>query len=506
VRLVAAARNAWLAGDPRKATAMLHDARLRHAAPEAAHQRDLLVDEIELRSRAASVTLDALLESCDRLADAHRDLAVLALLRAGEAVCFSGEHVRYAEIAQRARQLRRRRETPRVELMLSHVDGFAAVFLGHFPDAIEPLRRVVRLGMSLRTVESLTAASSAALLLADIAGARTAAELAMQLARDDGDFCTSPLAHMMLTFAEFGLGRYSSAQQSATAGLEASRDARQDMYARDHLGLLAVLAAIHGEADECFLHLRELAVPPGTGRWSRPRALAQWALAAIDVQRGRSWAAVSRLTSLTSPDKQRGQTVIEILSTPWLVEAARTDDRPRAEAALALFDAWSSLSGNPVHHALSARCHALLAPRGSEADEWFERSLALHLSAEADFERARTELLYGQELRRTRRPKDARDHLHAALETFEQLGVASWANQARSELRGAGETVDASPAPAARALTAQQLQIARLVVDGATNREVAARLYLSTRTVDHHMRNIFTRLGIRSRVELAKLL
>lgn len=506
VRLVAAARNAWLAGDPRRATALLHDVRLRQAGAEAAHQRDLLVDEIELRSRAAAVTLDALLEGCDRLADAHRELAALALLRAGEAVCFSGEHTRYAEIAQRARQLRRRREAPRIELMLSHVDGFAAVFLGHFPDAIEPLRRVVRIGMALRTVESLTAASSAALLLADIAGARTAAELAMQLARDDGDFCTSPLAHMMLTFAEFGLGRYSSAQRSATAGLAASRDARQDMYARDHLGLLAVLAAIHGEADECFRHLRELAAPPGAGRWSRPRALAQWALAAIDVQRGRSWAAVSRLTSLTSPDKRLGQTVIEILSTPWLVEAARTDDRPRAAAALAVFDAWSALSGNPVHHALSARCHALLAPRGAAADEWFERSLALHLSAEADFERARTELLYGQELRRTRRPKDARDHLHSALETFEQLDVASWANQARAELRGAGETVDAAPAPAARALTAQQLQIARLVVDGATNREVAARLYLSTRTVDHHMRNIFTRLGIRSRVELAKLL
>jgi DNA-binding CsgD family transcriptional regulator len=205
-------------------------------------------------------------------------------------------------------------------------------------------------------------------------------------------------------------------------------------------------------------------------------------------------------------DKQRGHVVIEILSTPWLVEAARTEEPVRAQAALAVFDAWSTLSGNPVHHALSARCHALLAPRGSAADEWFERSLALHLSTEADFERARTSLLYGQELRRTRRPKDARDHLHSALETFEQLGVTAWADQARAELRGAGEPVDTSPAAAARVLTAQQLQIARLVVDGATNREVAARLYLSTRTVDHHMRNIFTRLGIRSRVELAKLL
>ena len=506
LRLVAAARNAWLAGDPRRATALLHDNRLRQADAEAADQRDLLVDEIELRSGATSATLDALLATSDRLAEPHRDLAVLALLRAGEAICFSGENDRYAEISQRARQLRRRREPARIDLMLSHVDGFAAVFLGHFAAAIEPLRRVVRLGLTLATAPTLTAASSSALLLADIAGARTAAAQAVQLARDEGDVCTPPLAHLMLTFAEFGLGRYGAAVQSAQAGLEAAHAAGQDTYARDHLGFLAVLAAIQGDAETCFRHLRELAVPPGTGRWSRPRALAQWALAAIDIQRGRSCAAVSRLTSLTTVDKRRGHVVIEILSTPWLVEAARAEDRQRAETALAAFDAWSAMSGNPVHHALSARCHALLAPRGTAADEWFERSLALHLSAEADFERARTELLYGQELRRTRRPKDARDHLHSALETFEQLGVASWANQARAELRGAGETVDASPAPAARVLTAQQLQIARLVVDGATNREVAARLYLSTRTVDHHMRNIFTRLGIRSRVELAKLL
>ena len=84
--------------------------------------------------------------------------------------------------------------------------------------------------------------------------------------------------------------------------------------------------------------------------------------------------------------------------------------------------------------------------------------------------------------------------------------VPAWIEQARAELRAAGE---ATAAPAVRAtdvLTAQQLQIARLVCDGATNREVAAQLFLSPRTVDHHMRNIFARLGIRSRIELSKAL
>ena len=99
----------------------------------------------------------------------------------------------------------------------------------------------------------------------------------------------------------------------------------------------------------------------------------------------------------------------------------------------------------------------------------------------------------------------ARDHLRSAMETFHLLDARPWAEQADGELRAAGEHVD-RPTPAAFPLTAQQERIARLVADGATNREVAARMYLSPRTVDHHLRNVFIRLGVRSRTELARLM
>jgi DNA-binding NarL/FixJ family response regulator len=95
--------------------------------------------------------------------------------------------------------------------------------------------------------------------------------------------------------------------------------------------------------------------------------------------------------------------------------------------------------------------------------------------------------------------------VRAALATFERLGCAVWAGQARAELHDASEVAPEPGAPVSSRLTAQQVQIARMVAAGATNREVAEQLYLSTRTVDHHMRNIFVRLGIRSRIELAKL-
>src|SRR5690606_9996601 len=102
-------------------------------------------------------------------------------------------------------------------------------------------------------------------------------------------------------------------------------------------------------------------------------------------------------------------------------------------------------------------------------------------------------------------PISARPHLRAAVEAFTRLEVPLLLQQAREQLRATGEALDAGdPAPTA-GLTPQQEQIARLVAEGATNREIAQRLYISPRTVEHHLRNIFRQLQIRSRVELARL-
>ena len=133
----------------------------------------------------------------------------------------------------------------------------------------------------------------------------------------------------------------------------------------------------------------------------------------------------------------------------------------------------------------------------------YRDALEHHRRSEAAFPRAHTELLFGQELRRRRRPSAAREHLRHAVEVFRRYDARPWLALATAELRAAGEHVTdaAGDAP----LTAQQQRIARLVADGATNREVAAQLCLSPRTVDHHLRNIFVRLGVRSRTELSRL-
>jgi DNA-binding CsgD family transcriptional regulator len=504
-RMVTAAHHAWLAGDSARARQLLRRAGADQPGTEVDGERRLVAGEIELRCAAAEPAMESLLAAADALADRRRESAIRALMRAGEAACFSGNHPRYAEIAARAHALRRPVEPPDLEIVFEHVAGFAATFLGRFKRAVEPLRRCVALGLSQDDPSALLMSSSASMLLADHPSAWRSAASAVEAALAAGDASVLPLAYLLRAQSEYWLGRYTAAEVTCREGAHVARLSGQDNYRGDHLGMLAVLAAIRGEDRAARLLLRELVIPPGAGRWCRPWALSQWALAVLDVLESRPAAAVARLLSIADPSTGQGQGAIQFMAAPWLVEAAaRGSDPERAAAILAGYDQWAGSTGGPLVRALSARCQGLLAPRGSTAaEQHFEEALRLHQDAESEFERARTELLFGQELRRGRRPRDARTHLHQARDTFRQLGLARWADQSGTELRAAGEQVGTGSR--IEVLTAQQREIARLVADGATNREVAAALFLSPRTVDHHLRNVFSRLRIRSRVELARL-
>jgi DNA-binding NarL/FixJ family response regulator len=154
-----------------------------------------------------------------------------------------------------------------------------------------------------------------------------------------------------------------------------------------------------------------------------------------------------------------------------------------------------------ARRALYARCQALLGKRPPE--EAFGEAIE-HAAAVPPFQRARTDLLYGEWLRRARRRIDARGHLRAALEAFQALGAAPWAERAEVELRATGETVRKREISAVEQLTPQELQVAGLVTGGLTNKEIAAQLFLSPRTVDYHLRKVFTKLGITSRTELIR--
>src|SRR5262249_1948557 len=115
---------------------------------------------------------------------------------------------------------------------------------------------------------------------------------------------------------------------------------------------------------------------------------------------------------------------------------------------------------------------------------------------------ARVRLCYGEWLRRVNRKRDARDQLGAAYETFVGIGAQGFAERARRELAATGEKVRKEPVTTGSELTAQEAQIARLAGDGLTNQEIGAQLFISTHTVEWHLRKVFVKLGITSRRQL----
>ena len=135
-------------------------------------------------------------------------------------------------------------------------------------------------------------------------------------------------------------------------------------------------------------------------------------------------------------------------------------------------------------------------------------ALAHHADADAGgrpYDRARTHLAYGEFLRRSQRRVDARVHLRAALETFEDLRAEPMAARASQELRASGETARKRDPSTQLALTPMERQVAGLVRQGMSNKDIAAQCWVSPRTVAFHLRNIFTKAGVTSRGELAQL-
>jgi DNA-binding CsgD family transcriptional regulator len=143
---------------------------------------------------------------------------------------------------------------------------------------------------------------------------------------------------------------------------------------------------------------------------------------------------------------------------------------------------------------------------GAEADALYREAIERLGRSRIVVHLARAHLLYGEWLRRENRRLNAREHLRTAHEMFSHMGAEAFAERARRELLATGETVRKRATETHEALTAQEAQIARLAGDGQTNPEIGAQLFISPRTVEYHLRKVFTKLDIRSRKELRRAL
>jgi DNA-binding CsgD family transcriptional regulator len=502
-RLVAAAGAAWLAGQAERALALAD-----RAEPLAADLRGQaavahLRGSVEASRGVALEAVARLVAGSELAASVDPSQALTMLVEASEIASYAGDVAPTAELGRRAAAVP---VTDKAGEFLSNLlQGMGRVAEGDGTAGEPLLRRAIALAGAMEDPRRLLWAGVAAFFVGEQETGNALYARAVARARQEGAVGLLPQALEYLAPVELTAGRLDVAVASASEGLRLARDTGNDTSASRHLTTLAHVAALRGDEDTCRGHATE-ALERATARGlGLPATLAGYALAMLDLGLGRPAEALIRLQRLLEAGPGAGSPFFAIYAVPDLVEAAVRSGTPEAAAApLAAFEQLAAMSSGSEPRAQLARCQGLLGPEEAAAGH-FEEALRLHQRQGRPFDLARTELVYGEALRRARRRGEARAHLRSAQEIFRRLGATPWTERSGVELRATGETARKRDPSTLSQLTPQELQIVQLVGEGGTNREIGAQLFLSRRTIDYHLRNVFAKLGVSSRAELIRL-
>jgi len=497
--LHAAAGSAWLAGQPVRART------LNDAALEAAADPGLRADAALLRARIEWNT-GSLQQGHHLVLEGAREVASADPVRARQMAMFAaalasvggadGDGTSPVALATEPADDAPARQRCCWNLLV----GFHHVRCGELEQGAAVLRAAYNDCASLEDADQdlLPNLGVAAMLLGDDREYLQYHRLLLARARSTGAYVLALYALTRRGLADFVTGNWANARAAATEALQLARGTGQAGLAAYPLAMLALLDAL--QQDDGFAgHLAEAEEVAGGRQLGTLGGMAHdvllWAKA---ICSGQADTACHHLAQLQLPGMQ-------YLTAIDRVETAVRAGRPELAAAwLADLQRYAAATGNAWPAAAAAHGRALLAD-GAEAEALYLSALERHGSSLRVFDRARTQLAYGEFLRRARRRVDARVHLQAALDTFTDLGARAWAERAGQELRASGRTARKRDPSTAAALTPQELQVAGLVQQGLSNREAAAQLFLSPRTVDFHLRNVFSKLQVSSRAELMAL-
>ena len=332
---------------------------------------------------------------------------------------------------------------------------------------------------------------------------RTEIARLLELARQSDMFGLLPYLLAVSADAAYRVGDWEAAARDSTSVTLAEEYGQRGILPFC-LAVSGRLQAALGETTQARVELeRAIAVAEEVGSvfvidWGRA------ALGFLELGLGHAEAAIAELEQVEASAAESG--LEDPTYIPWApdlveayVRAGRTADAERASASLTR---RAERAAAPLPLAFAARCRGLVDEAGFEAH--FEEALAEHERADSPLETARTELAYGSRLHRARRRVDGRKRLRAALELFERLGARPWVERTNAELRAAG-AIHRAPIADPDQLSAQEVRVAMAVAGGATNKQVAAGLFLSPKTIDFHLGRVYRKLGIHSRTELAAL-
>ena len=499
-RLYLAASSAWLGAHPSRAAALAESAAAQLTEPVLRAQLLTLQGQIAWNTRSLNDGYDLILQAAEVAAGADDELARQLAMLAASLAAFGGRSPRDVEptklVGQPAADA-----APRTRAAHALLQGFVAVADRRWGPAVAGFREAFALTDAAPVDDHVLQPNLgvASWLVDDDARTLRLHEEQLTAARRSGALTMVEHALTRGFYAQVTTGAWSKAAAAAAEALPlAASTGHVGMTALPHAEL-ALVAALRGEeaADD---HVDEAA----RIRERHPVGITDGIVVdLIHWTRGLR-AAATPATALHHLEQVRAPW-IRRMAAPDLFELAIRAGRPEVAAEwLAEVTAFAKEVQSPAATALAEHGRALLAD-GAEAERHFELALAAHADSPRTPDRARTELAFGEWLRRNRRRVDARGHLRAALAIHEELGAAPMAERAAQELRASGETARRRDVSTTTDLTAQERQVAALVQQGLSNKDAAARLFVSPRTIDFHLRNVFTKLGVTSRGELAQV-
>jgi DNA-binding CsgD family transcriptional regulator len=502
-RLARAALLTSLTGHDAQAVALAERAAPLTADPELRGQCAFVIGVAELRGGRPRDTIPALVAAAGEVAPHDAGRAADLLMMATSCAWLSADGGSVQEIARIAAAVIPDTAGETAAYFANVIGGFAAMMAGDHATAAQRLGDAIRFGALTDVPRLALLANLCAIWLGDDEAAGALARRAISLARARGEVGSLADALAARSAQLILAQRHNEAVVAAQEALALTRELGASNVMLLAQAVLAIIAAIQGRHEESHRYGEQVVAVATEKSLPNRAALATYALAIDDVNRGRWVEALERFDTMAEQGAGDRDPVMAALMVPDKVEAAvRAGRYDVAREALARFESWATHSGARFAAPRLEGCRALLA-EGDEATGHFEAMLALADDARP-LDLARMRMHYGEHLRRERRRTAARTQFRAALATFEVFGAEPLAERARAELRATGESARKRDPSTIDQLTPQELQIARFVAQGLSNKEVAAQLFLSPRTIDAHLRKVFTKLGITSRTQLAR--
>ena len=515
-RMIAAAAAELSAGAFARARELLEQAGPHLAHPVAQARARALDGRIRFAIGQVGEPAAILLRAARDLQPHDPQRARVVMLEALEATFYAGSTATDAEIASAAAAAAQAPAETMTDRLLA---GYAAVLTGNRAAGLPLLRRIigdlldgVNPGTAAPGTPStretgtlamrwLTLACCAAGELLDDRAWHALANRCVRLARDAGDLAELPRALRLLGMTELVSGHFAAAEACRAEELKVSNATGCWAILGTAAHTDALVLAWRGRESETRAAADQLAHDGAEHGRGIAISLSLCALATLELGLGRYQEAMAHGLDLYQEDAFLYGT----LALPGLIEAAvRAGDRLVASAALDRFTGRAQASGTPWASGLLAQSRALLAG-DTAAEPLYREAIGQLRKTRAAPDLARAHLLYGEWLRRQRRRRDARAELRTACEMLNSMGAGAFAARAEGELRATAERAQRRSADSA-VLTPQEAQIATLVAQGASNREVAEQLFISVCTVECHLRKAFRKLGVSSRAKLVRAL